>query len=228
VFRGQKVKVKESWQSGIRLLKGCEVDILEDGSLDLDDSILKELDIVICSVHSKFNLSREKQTERIIRAMDDPYTNIIGHATGRLIGRREPYQVDVERLIEAARERGCFLELNAQPDRLDLADNYCKLAKERGVKLAISTDAHSRNDLMFMRFGVAQAPPRLAGGRRRDQHPRLARPEEAARAVGQWLVAEPVTGKNIATAFGFDAAPVLTDSGFPKSFYAPVPFLHGP
>ncbi|HQU46161.1 MAG TPA: PHP domain-containing protein, partial [Pirellulales bacterium] len=137
--------------------KGCEVDIPEDGSLDLDDSILKELDVVICSVHSKFNLSREKQTERIIRAMDDPYTNIIGHATGRLIGRREPYQVDVERLIEAARERGCFLELNAQPERLDLADNYCKLAKERGVKLAISTDAHSRNDLMFMRFGVAQA-----------------------------------------------------------------------
>jgi DNA polymerase (family 10) len=140
-----------------RLLKGCEVDILADGSLDLDDSILKELDVTVCSVHSRFNLSPQKQTERILRAMDNPNCKIIGHPTGRLIGRRDPYQVDVERLIRAAAERRCFLELNAQPDRLDLADVHCKLAMEHGVKIAISTDAHRVTDLTFMRYGVGQA-----------------------------------------------------------------------
>jgi len=143
--------------SGIRLLKACEVDILADGSLDLDDAALKELDLTVCSIHSKFNLSRAKQTERIIRAMGNPHCNIIGHPTGRLIGRRDPYEVDADRLIRAAAERGCFLELNAQPDRLDLADVHCKLAKEHGVKVAISTDAHRMTDLAFMRFGVGQA-----------------------------------------------------------------------
>jgi DNA polymerase (family 10) len=142
---------------GMVLLKAIEVDILEDGSLDLPDDILKDLDFTVCSVHSTFNLSRRKQTDRMIRAMDNPYCIILGHPTGRLIQKREPYEVDMERLVEAARERGCFLELNAQPERLDPPAIYCKMAKERGLKMAISTDAHNVNDLNLMRFGIDQA-----------------------------------------------------------------------
>jgi DNA polymerase (family X) len=142
---------------GITLLEGIEVDILEDGSLDLPDEVLKELDIVICSVHHKFGLSEEKQTGRIIRAMENPNANVIAHPTGRMIGTRRPYEVDMERLMEAAKENGCFLELNADPDRLDLNDVHCKMAKEMGVKISISTDAHSTSGLDNMRFGVGQA-----------------------------------------------------------------------
>lgn len=142
---------------GIQLLKSIELDILEDGTLDLPDEILKELDIVVCSVHYKFNLPRRKQTERIMKAMDNPYFNILCHATGRLINEREPYEVDMESVMKAAKERGCFLELNAYPDRLDLTDADCKMAKDMGIMIAISTDAHSVNDLNFMRFGIGQA-----------------------------------------------------------------------
>lgn len=141
----------------IVLLKGIELDILEDGTLDLPNDVLKHLDLTICSIHYKFNLSREKQTERIIRAMDNPYFNILGHPTGRLINERRPYEVDIERIIKAARERGCFLEINAHPDRLDLNDIYCKMAKDMGVKIAISTDAHSLKHLDYLRFGIGQA-----------------------------------------------------------------------
>lgn len=142
---------------GITVLKGIEVDILEDGSLDLPDDVLKELDLTVCSVHYNRNLSRKKQTERIIRAMDNPSFKILGHPTGRLINEREPYDVNIERILEAAKERGCFVELDAQPSRLDLSDTYCKLAKEIGVKVAISTDAHGLSDLDNMRFGIYQA-----------------------------------------------------------------------
>jgi DNA polymerase (family 10) len=141
----------------ILILKSIEVDILDDGSLDLPDDILELLDLTICSVHSKFNLSEEKQTERIIRAMDNPNFNILAHPTGRLIGKRKPYEVDVERLMEAALERGCFMEVNAHPQRLDINDVYCKMAKELGLKLAISTDAHRKDEFMNMKFGVWQA-----------------------------------------------------------------------
>jgi len=144
-------------QLGITLLKGIEVDILEDGSLDLPDEVLKELDIVICSVHHKFGLSEEKQTDRIIRAMENPNANVIAHPTGRMIGTRQPYEVDIGRVMEATNDNGCFLELNADPDRLDLNDVHCKAAREMGVKLSISTDAHSTSGLDNMRFGVGQA-----------------------------------------------------------------------
>jgi DNA polymerase (family 10) len=139
------------------ILKASEVDIMEDGSLDLPDSILKELDLTVCSVHYKFDLSREKQTQRILKAMDNPYFNILAHQSGRLINEREPYQVDMEKIMKAAKDRGCCLELNAHPDRLDLNDIHCRLAKEIGVKIVLSTDAHSINGLDFMRFGVGQA-----------------------------------------------------------------------
>jgi len=142
---------------GIRILASCEVDILADGSLDLEDEILDELDLVICSVHYNTNLPEKKQTERIIRAMDNPHFNIMAHPTGRLLGSREPYAFDLERVMKAARERGCFLEINADPERLDLSDVHCKMAKEMGLKIPISTDAHSTGGLDHMHLGVAQA-----------------------------------------------------------------------
>lgn len=141
----------------ITVLRGIEVDILEDGSLDLPDRVLEKLDLVICAVHSHFDLPRPQQTERLIRAMDNPNCHILAHPTGRRIGGRAGLELDMERLMEAALEHGCFLELNAQPDRLDLEDVYCRMAKERGLKVAISTDAHSVEEMRFMRFGVYQA-----------------------------------------------------------------------
>jgi DNA polymerase (family 10) len=142
---------------GFLVLKSIELDILEDGGLDLPNDVLEELDLVVGSVHSKFGLSEEKQTERIIRAMGNPRVHVLGHPTGRLIGERRPYAVNMEKLMAAAKKDGWALELNAHPDRLDLTDADCRLAKEIGVTVVISTDAHSVDDLGFMRFGVAQA-----------------------------------------------------------------------
>lgn len=142
---------------GVTLLKGIEADILEDGSLDLPDAVLARLDIRVCSVHSHFRLSREAQTERLLRAMDNPYLNVLGHPTGRLLGKREPYAVDMDRVLEGARQRGCFVEINAQPDRLDLNDLHARRAKDLGVRVAISTDAHAAGQLALVRHGVDQA-----------------------------------------------------------------------
>lgn len=142
---------------GITLLKSAEIDILSDGSLDLPDSVLKELDLAVCAVHYKLNLSKKEQTKRILKAMENPYFSILAHPTGRLIGLREPYAVDIEAIIEACLQRGCILELNAQPDRLDLNDIHCKRAKEAGVPIVISTDAHSVRDLDLMEYGIGQA-----------------------------------------------------------------------
>ncbi|MDV6344937.1 DNA polymerase/3'-5' exonuclease PolX [Nitrosomonas sp. Is37] len=143
--------------TGITLLKGIEVDILEDGNLDLPDSILTKLDLVVGAVHSRFELSRAKQTERILKAMDHPYFTLLAHPSGRLIARREPYDVDMLRIIRKARERGCYLELNAQPERLDLLDIYCQAAKDEGVLISINSDAHSVLDFNNLSFGVGQA-----------------------------------------------------------------------
>lgn len=142
---------------GLTILKGIEVDILRDGSLDLPDSILKKLDIVVGAIHSSFKLSKEEQTKRIIKAMTNPYFNVFAHPTGRLIKAREPYEVDLEKVMKAAKEKGCILEINANPSRLDLKDVHIRMAKEIGVKLAVSTDAHSTADLNFMHYGVGQA-----------------------------------------------------------------------
>ncbi|MES2353422.1 MAG: DNA polymerase/3'-5' exonuclease PolX [Pseudomonadota bacterium] len=142
---------------GITLLKGIEVEILEDGNLDLPDSILARLDVVIGAVHSRFDLSRARQTERILRAMDHPYFNILAHPTGRLINEREPYDIDLLRVIRKAKACGCFLELNAQPQRLDLVDKYCQIAKAEGVLISIDSDAHSVFDFENLRFGIGQA-----------------------------------------------------------------------
>jgi DNA polymerase (family 10) len=142
---------------GIRILKGLEVEILEDGSLDLPDKVLARLDLVVGTVHSYFNLPLEKQTERILRAMDHRYFSMLAHPTGRLIGERDPYQVDMIRIIHQARDRGCFLELNSNPRRLDLYDIYCRVAREEGVLVSINSDAHSINDFNYLAFGVGQA-----------------------------------------------------------------------
>lgn len=142
---------------GITILKSAEVDILEDGRLDLPDSVLRELDLVVCAVHYKFNLPEKKQTARILRALDNRHCNILAHPSGRLINVREPYEVDIQTIMNAARERGCFLELNAQPARLDLTDVHCKMAKDMGLKVAISTDAHNTAQFDYMRFGIGQA-----------------------------------------------------------------------
>ena len=142
---------------GFTILKGIEVDILKDGHLDLPDDTLARLDIVVASVHSFFELSRDAQTERVVRAMQNPHVSIIGHPTGRLIGEREPYEIDMDRLTSAAREFDCCLEINAEPDRLDLNDIHAHAAKTKGVKIAISTDAHSVNAFRYIRYGVDQA-----------------------------------------------------------------------
>ncbi len=143
--------------SGIVLLKGCEVDILEDGSLDLPDDVLGELDVVVAAVHSRFDLGPQQQTERFIRAMDRRCVNILAHPTGRLIGRRKPCELDLEKLFAAARERGVALELNAQPARLDLPDIHCQAAREAGVVIAIGSDAHAAGRLGDIRHGLDQA-----------------------------------------------------------------------
>lgn len=143
--------------NGFVVLKGVELDILADGRLDLSDQILSRLDIVVAAVHYKFDLGRAAQTERIIRAMDNRHVSILAHPTGRLIGERDSYEVDMERLMMAAHERDVYLEINAQPERLDLNDVHVQAAKSFGLKLAISTDAHSVAALGYMRFGVDQA-----------------------------------------------------------------------
>ena len=142
---------------GVALLKGIEVDILEDGSLDLPDEVLAECDLVVGAVLSKFNLPRAKQTSRILRAMERPHFSILAHPTGRLLGSREAYDVDMLKIIRQARERGCFLELNAHPERLDLLDVHCQMAKDEGVLVAISSDAHRLQDFDNLKYGVGQA-----------------------------------------------------------------------
>ncbi len=139
------------------VLKGAEVDILEDGSLDLDDDTLAQFDIVVVAVHSRFNMSKTEMTRRIVRALQHPRVHILGHPTGRLIGKREPYPVDIAEVIKAARDYGVLLEINAQPDRLDLNDLHIQMTRQVGVKLVISTDAHRVQELDCMRYGVDQA-----------------------------------------------------------------------
>lgn len=150
----EKIKEINARNEGIRILTGIEVDILTDGSLDFDDEILKELDVVIASVHSGFKQDQKTLTSRIVNACHNPYVNIIAHPTGRLLGRRGPYDVDMDKVLEAAAKTGTVLEINASPDRLDLNDVYVKRAMEMGIKIAINTDAHSPEAFTDMIYGV--------------------------------------------------------------------------
>jgi len=149
---------------GITIFAGSEVDILADGSLDFDDKLLEELDFVVGSIHSGMTSPREKVTTRTLKAMDNPFVACIAHPTGRLIGEREPMDIDVEAVIKHAAETGTSLEVNANPYRLDLKDTHCKMAVEAGVKLAIGTDAHNIGGLGLMPFGVATAARGWATG----------------------------------------------------------------
>jgi DNA polymerase (family 10) len=133
------------------------VDILRDGRLDLEDELLAELDVVLVSVHSFFELAPAEQTERMLRAVRHPEVNILAHPTGRLVNRRDPMQFDLDEVLRCAAEHGVVVELNAHPDRLDLKDTHLMRAKELGLRLVISTDAHRAADLDLMRFGVDQA-----------------------------------------------------------------------
>ena len=142
---------------GIRVLMGAEVDILGDGTLDYPDDVLRELDLVIASVHSRFAMPRDEMTRRVVRALEHPRLDVLGHPTGRLIGRRPGYDLDIEAVIEAARRTDTALEINASPDRLDLPDVHVRLARERGVLVAVDTDAHQKAHLDFMPFGVGTA-----------------------------------------------------------------------
>jgi len=149
----------------LRIFRGIECDILRDGTMDLDDEVLSELDFVVGSVHSAFNLPLQEQTDRIIRAIQNPHVDLIGHPTGRVLGVRPPYDVDVPALIEAATLSGCTLEINAS-ERLDLKDEHARLAREAGVLLCINTDAHGPRMLPNIALGVATA--RRAGCEARD------------------------------------------------------------
>jgi DNA polymerase (family 10) len=141
----------------MRLLHGSELNIQPDGSLDWEDEFLQGFEVLVASVHSHFNQSREEMTKRIVRAMENPYVNIIGHPTARILGKRPPIDVDVEEVFKAAVRTGTALEVNAFPDRLDLRDEHVQWARELGVKFAVDTDSHAAPHLGHMRFGVATA-----------------------------------------------------------------------
>jgi DNA polymerase (family 10) len=153
----KKIQAANAKHLGIRVLASSEVDVLKNGKLDLDDEVLAQLDVVLVSIHSYMNLERAEMTERILAAIENPYTQIIGHPTGRLVLRREAYAYDMERILDAAHKHGVVMECNASPERLDLKDTHLRMAKERGVKIVISTDAHTTRGLLAMRYGVQMA-----------------------------------------------------------------------
>jgi DNA polymerase (family X) len=142
---------------GIRIFAGIEVDILGDGSLDLSDSVLEQMDLVIASVHSHFNQSAEEMTARLLKAIENPNVSIIGHPTGRILLRRDAYPYDMDAVLEAAARNKVAMELNAYPDRLDLCDRHLRMAKQYGVKIVINTDSHHTTHMEKIRYGVLQA-----------------------------------------------------------------------
>lgn len=156
-LQAQEIRKLNQSFSDFRILHGSEVDILRDGSLDFPDEVLRELDVVVASVHSHMKLDEAAQTERLVQAIKHPHVDIIGHLTGRVLGRRDPYPVDIDRVLEACARTGTALELSASPSRLDLSDLHARLAKHRGVKLSIDTDAHSIPELSGLEHGIDQA-----------------------------------------------------------------------
>jgi DNA polymerase (family 10) len=148
--------VERDLEGRIRIFTGIEVDILADGALDLDDEVLAQMDVVIASIHSRFDQSREEATQRILRAVENPYVRILGHPTGRLILRREPYALDTAAILRRAAQLGVAMEHNASPERLDLCDRDLRLARELGCKVVINTDAHECRTLGKMSFGIRQ------------------------------------------------------------------------
>jgi len=157
IERNKKIRDINKKLKGFKLLAGTEMDIRSDGALDYPDEVLKQLDIVIASIHSGFRQPEEQITKRLISAMKNPYVSIIAHPTGRLIGERDAYEVDMDEVLKTAGETGTFIEINAYPLRLDLSDTYIRKAKEMGVSFAINTDAHVNYQFEFMAYGVGNA-----------------------------------------------------------------------
>jgi DNA polymerase (family 10) len=149
-------QVDHEMEGRIRIFPGIEVDILGDGELDLPDEVLAEMDVVIASVHTLFNQTREETTARVLRAIENPYVRILGHPTGRLLLRREPFSIDLPAVLRRAAELGVAVEHNAAPERLDLQDRDLRLAKELGCKIVINTDAHDTRHLDKMKYGIRQ------------------------------------------------------------------------
>jgi DNA polymerase (family 10) len=152
-------KIREAGKKfdDIRIFAGIEVDILGDGALDLSDSVLAQMDIVIASVHSAFNLDRTQMTERLLKAIANPNTSVLGHPTGRLLLRRDGYQFDMDAILREAAKHKVAMELNSYPDRLDLNDVHLRMAKQHGVKIVINTDAHHTSHLPKIHYGILQA-----------------------------------------------------------------------
>jgi len=153
----EKIRSANDAMNGIRIFAGIEVDILEDGTLDLSDEVLAQMDIVIASVHSHFNLTAEAMTKRLVKTIDNPYVSLIGHPTGRILLRRDAYAFDMEAVLQAAARNRVAMELNAYPDRLDLCDRHLRQAKQAGVRIVINTDSHHTSHMEKMRYGVLQA-----------------------------------------------------------------------
>ncbi|HKR83415.1 MAG TPA: DNA polymerase/3'-5' exonuclease PolX [Terriglobales bacterium] len=152
-----KIRSANDAMNGLRIFAGIEVDILEDGTLDLSDEVLAQMDIVIASVHSHFNLSAEAMTKRLVKAINNPYVSLIGHPTGRILLRRDAYAFDMDAVLQAAARNRVAMELNAYPDRLDLCDRHLRQAKQAGVRIVINTDSHHTSHMEKMRYGVLQA-----------------------------------------------------------------------
>ena len=153
----KKIRAAQARVPGIRLLAGIECDILKNGKLDLDNEVLAQLDVVVVSVHSYMKMEHAEMTDRMLAAIENPYAQIIAHPTGRLVMRREAFEYDMEKIYDACAKAGVAMECNAYPDRLDLKDVHLRAAKQRGVKIVISTDAHRANQLAFMQYGVRTA-----------------------------------------------------------------------
>ncbi|MFY9844800.1 MAG: DNA polymerase/3'-5' exonuclease PolX [Terriglobales bacterium] len=152
-----RIRTVEKEMGGVRIFAGIEVDILGDGSLDLSDAVLEQMDIVIASVHSQFNQDRAAMTDRLLKAIENPNTSLIGHPTGRLLLRRDAYHFDLDAILKAAAQHKVAMELNSYPDRLDLSDVHLRLAKQHGVKIVINTDSHHTSHLEKIRYGITQA-----------------------------------------------------------------------
>ena len=157
INRNNRVNAESAQHAGLTILKGSEVDILEDGTLDLPDAILQRLDLVIVAVHSKFNLPRQRQTERILKALEHPCVHLLAHPGARLLGKRDPIDIDFPAVLRKAKSRQIFLELNGQPDRLDLDELCCKMARDEGVLISINSDAHSNTEFANLDYGIDQA-----------------------------------------------------------------------
>jgi DNA polymerase (family 10) len=153
----ERIRKADGQFEGIKIFAGIEVDILADGSLDLSDSVLEQMDIVIASVHSLFNQEPAEMTDRLLKAVSNPNTSLIGHPTGRMLLRRDAYAFDLDRVLKTAAQNKVAMELNAYPDRLDLRDRHLRRAKELGVKIVINTDSHHTSHMEKIRFGVLQA-----------------------------------------------------------------------